>query len=445
MNRIIASFVLFIVLSFASYAQQGMTFGEFAQKIDPYFDKDLILDIKKELPQGSDYSIWGWDVGDFSGDGYNDVAFALKLSSDKRRLMHVYMFADIEGYLTKVGQFAYEYVQLPIEIGCVIRHNGCFVTKKNKQYDWLIIGYTFDNGALIKLDEYRTSRIGRLTHESYRNFLTLQGTEKYLVTRNGDKEFFTNFLSIPTYYRGRKVFKGYSYEPYAYNIDYVHKGAYYWDGEQDASFSVQTAYNDQYLYVSVDVKDDKLVSPRCDSCPGDNIQIWIDALSPFIVAGDRFVFNNKNKLRFRTNSEFGIFNINFYPGNFYEKKPYFAISTTDELESYQKVAVSDIKVASNLKDDGFKIKFRIPFKLLGFEGSPLESDEITEIGCTMIFADIDNQFREEEETQIATSAFSSLNPSSYGSLLIIPSNKWYGESYNIYKEELLKALLENGF
>ena len=42
-----------------------MRFPELAKKLEPYFAEDLINDIKNQLPQQSNYAIWGWDVGDF--------------------------------------------------------------------------------------------------------------------------------------------------------------------------------------------------------------------------------------------------------------------------------------------------------------------------------------------------------------------------------------------
>lgn len=434
-----------LIFSFQAYGQSGMQFAELARRLDPYFAKDLINDIRKQLPQGSDYTIWGWDVGDFSGDDYFDVAFTVNLTAEKQKRVHVYMFVDIDGFLTNVGKFPYEYVDLPLEIGVVIRHNACFVTRKEKQYNWLIRGYTFDNGNLILLDEFTTERHGHLTHETYSNFRTLKNSEKYLRTMSGDEEFFAVYQTIPSYRRGRQIYKGYNKESYSYDIDYVHKGAYYWNGDHDASFIVKSAYDDRYLYMTVEIKDMDVVTHRCDSCYGDFVDVWFDALAPYLEDGDRFANKNGNKIKFRTSSEYGLYCFSFYPGNFLDKKAYYKISTTDDLEPYQKASAREIRVVSSVQDDGFTLKFKVPFLLLGYEGLPMEDNQITEIGATIVFHDIDNEYRPEEETQIASSAFSSLNPSTYGSLLLVPAEEWYGETFNIYEEDIIKSLLEYGF
>ena len=73
---------------------QGMSFNEFAPKLQKYFDNKLIADIQNELPSDGAYQIWGWDVGDFSGDGYYDVAFSVRYKSDKGKKIRAFMFAD---------------------------------------------------------------------------------------------------------------------------------------------------------------------------------------------------------------------------------------------------------------------------------------------------------------------------------------------------------------
>ena len=93
----------------------------------------------------------------------------------------------------------------------------------------------------------------------------------------------------------------------------------------------------------------------------------------------------------------------------------------------------------------YQVKIRIPFLVFGYEKAPIKDDMITEFGCSIIINDIDNEYRPEEETKIATSVFNQNNPSSYGSLLLIPEGKWYGEVSNIYREKILDHLKDLGF
>ena len=444
--KILTLFLVFIFTGKLS-AQSGLKFNELAMRLDPYFAKELILDIKKQLPQGSDYNIWGFDVGDYSGDGYFDCAVSLKLAAEKKKIIHVYFFVDIEGYLTEVGNFQYEFFEIPLEIGVVIKDNACFVTRKREQFNWLMDGFRFINGTLVKLDRFTTKKDGLLTHETYRNYLSLENTERYIYTRDGEEKFYTKFLAIPCYERGRQIYQGFPENAVADNIDFVHKGAYFWDGPEDASYKVRSAWDNRFIYFTLDITDDNIVTQRCDTCLGDHVDIWFDVLPPYLESGDRFAIHKGGNVKFRISSEIGLYRVSVYPGNFLDKEAYTVIGTTDNLEEYQKTAAKTINAVSSIKDDdsGMIIKFRVPHRLLGFEEIPFVENAITELGCSVVYHDIDNEYRPEEETLIATSQFSSLNPSSYGSLLLIPSNRWYGETHNIYKEDIIKYLIEYGY
>ncbi|MCK5741792.1 MAG: hypothetical protein KAH48_06205, partial [Chlorobi bacterium] len=121
------------------------------------------------------------------------------------------------------------------------------------------------------------------------------------------------------------------------------------------------------------------------------------------------------------------------------------ISTTDDLYSFQQQAMKKIKAVSNITDTGYIIKFKIPFIAFGYDGPPIKDNKIAEFGCTLILHDIDNEFRPEEGTCLSTSDFDSSNPSSYGSIMLIPEGVWYGKTSNIYREGIIKKLNENGF
>ena len=127
-------FLFLIVFSVKTYSQNGMTFEELNSKIATYFDEALIKDVQKLLPEGDNYRIWGWDVGDFSNDGYYDLAFAVRKFGVGNRKVDVYLFCDIEGYLVKVGQYEKDFFEIPLEVGIVIKDNVCYITQKEKQF-----------------------------------------------------------------------------------------------------------------------------------------------------------------------------------------------------------------------------------------------------------------------------------------------------------------------
>ncbi|HOK13398.1 MAG TPA: sugar-binding protein [Candidatus Kapabacteria bacterium] len=442
MRKLVSVVLFLVVICELAYSQSGIRFPELSRRLENYFNKEMIQDLQREFPQGSDYTIWGWDVGDFSGDGVPDAAFSVRISGQRGRIMQVYLFVDIDGYFVKAGQFAYEFVELPLEIGVVIRDNACYVTQKHKQFNWLIRGYRFDNGALIMLDEFTTERIGEYTYESYKNYQNLQNTEKFIVTNTGKTRLFAEYTTIPSYRRGRQIYKGYSSEVKIDNINFVPKGAFWWGGGEDLSFSVSSAWDETYLYMTVKVKDDKIVPQNCDTCICDYVEVWFDVNTD---GSNRFADLKGNKVTFKENIEGGIFNIKIYPGNFLDRTASVKVSTTDELEPYQKIAAHDIMAISDIQDTMYLVRFRVPFAFLGIQGNPVEAGKLIEFGCTVSVHDYDNEFRPEEYTRKNSSVFDPQNPATYGSIVLVPDDMWYGSSKNIFLEDILKTLVEYGF
>ena len=104
MIRPLLTSLLLLVAAPSVQAQSGMQFDELQPKLQPYFADELIGDVRDALPQGADYRIWGWDVGDFTGDGYNDLALSIHVLGTRKRMCQVYLFGDIDGFPREGGQ-----------------------------------------------------------------------------------------------------------------------------------------------------------------------------------------------------------------------------------------------------------------------------------------------------------------------------------------------------
>ena len=197
--------------------------------------------------------------------------------------------------------------------------------------------------------------------------------------------------------------------------------------------------------MTIKIKDDNVVYDYYDFIPADNIEIWLDIKPPDNNEKDIVeALQNKNSLK--TDEEKGIFNFKISLGDFLEKKAFVReVSSSDKLYKFQKEASAWIKASSSLSSDGYIVKFRIPLLLFGFDGPPIEEKKLTRFGCTVVVHDIDNRYRPEEETQIATSNFNPSESNTYGALFLVPQDMWYGEMLNIYRDEILKHLTELGY
>jgi len=418
---------------------KGMTFDEFAPKIQKYFDNKLIADLESALPSDGPFQIWGWDVGDFTGDGYYDVAFSVRYAKDKGKKIRAYMFADIEGYLVEIANFKYDFFEIPLEIGIVIRDNTCFITQKHKQYNWTIWGYSFENGNLLKVDEFNTERDGKYTKESYRNYLTLRNNEKYLKTSTGEIDYKVDFITLPSYPRGKVIYDGYSDKIYSNQVKYVSKGAFDWKGAEDASFNVSSSYDNEFIYFSLNILDDIVVSPECDDCIGDYVDLWIDR-KPLTQDKVYYFMNRKIELNDQQTEEY--INISIQPGDFFEVLPSVQLRTADKDKTEMKEASLTVNASTALTENGYNIRFKLPISLIGLKD--INEKSFYEIPCTFIVHDIDNTFRPEEESQISSINSENKDAPTYGTLLIVPPDKWYGQVNNIYNEKILRYISKYG-
>lgn len=443
--RIVLLLLFLGVFTEGLFSQSGMKYSEFAKKLEYYFEKELIEDIGKALPQGGNYSIWGWDVSDFSGDGNNDVAFAVYFAGEKKKVATVYMFIDIDGFLTLVGAKEFSFFELPLEVGVVIRNKVCYITQKNKQFDWNITGYRFIDGHLVLFDDFTTQRDGKFTLETYINYVNLNAAKKYSHISKSNEKFETKYMNVVSYPREQQIYKGFAEKTKVYDVENVIAGAWYWKGPEDGSYSIKSVYDDEFLYFSIEITDDVFVPQYCDTCPADNISLWFDLSFP-PNKPDRFPVINKNKITYPQVDNPEIFNLVVYPGNFLDRRPYLSkVSYSMEFKDYQKDAIANIRLASSMTDSGYIVRIKIPWSFLGFDKPPVYEGIMSKIGFTAIFHDIDNEFRPEEETSIATSAFNLAHLHSFGELLFVQKGQWFGESKNIYSSNILKFLMELGF
>ncbi len=430
------AFSLSVGLSTSANAQSGMSFETLHYKLSPFFAEELLGDIEQQLPQGSTYRIWGWDAGDFSGDGYNDVALSVRVRGDRGNDVRVYLFVDMQGYMRLVKTLTYQYVELPIEVGVVIRDQGIYVTRKYEQFHWSIDGYTFDRGALTKLDRFTTEKINRRTRETYQNFQSLERIERFIVTTSGVVDHEREYVCIPSLERGRRVYPGFATRAEGDKIKYVPSGAYYWEGPQDASIAVVSRWNSEFLYMSVYVTDDNVVAQKAERDRAfDHCELWIDA-----TIRDEGQLAADNRILDSTVCGFIL-----TPGDFGAMAPGVTIKPAGDLTPEQAASVGDITVTSHRTNNGWNARVRIPFRLLGFETAPVDFERIVELGCSAIAVDVDNEFRPQEQTEVATSDVQRLDPSTYGALLLVGSAQDYGSANNIYADDIAERLRGLGF
>ena len=297
----------------------------------------------------------------------------------------------------------------------------------------------------MMVDEFVTNKVERFAHEGYRNYVSLENRERY-VAKDGRVAFETVYQVIPCYWRGQQVYAGYTSDVLVDRIRQVRNGSYWWKGPEDASFRARAVYDQDYLYLRVAVRDSNVVTGWCDTCPADRMEIWFDVVPPADLAGSRYLNSlKKGSLVVRSESDSGLYAFSVKIGDFEEIRPSIKIRTTDALSQMQDDALNQVRVVTAQRSDGYVVKVRIPYGLLGYDQVPVDETNLNEIGCTIALYDVDNEFRAEETTTLATSAIQPLDPSTYGTMTFIPEGLWYGETSNLFADGVFGVLRELGF
>lgn len=437
--------ILWFLFPFSSFAQTGMTLAEFKVKLEMYFNNEMVEDVFKKIPQNTRFTIWGWDVGDYSSDGNPDLAFSIKISGETKRITYVYFFVDIDGYLELIYVEPYEYVELPLEVGVAIRNNKCAITQKKKKDLWQIKSYTFEDGVIYLVEEYLSQNYLGYNLETIVNYKTNECKFSVESLFRDRRNFEANYYFIPSYPRNKPVYKGYSSNTNIDKIDYVIRGSYYWRGDYDASLNVKSSFDNNFLYFTITVTDDVFVPKECENCIGDKIVLWFD-FQPFQNSLKRLFKQSGNQLFVRSKPDGNIFKIEINLGNLVDKLPYVElVNSSDPFDEEQKRAVEKIKLLFTTNQDKNILKARIPFSLFGYDLLPFENDEPLFIGFNVVYIDVDNEFRPNEITYITNSNFDESQPATFGELVILPDYRKFGFVKNIYTDNILDLLENFGF
>ncbi len=431
-----------LALARPANAQSPITFDSLARSIDPYFAPELVKDVRDALPQSA-YDVWGYDVGDYTGDGANDLALVIRLKNDGRKRMNVFFFVDDEGMLRLIKQSTVDFVELPIEVGVAISQGNVYMTRKLKEFNWEIQGYRYRSGVVMMVDRFTTTQQGNLTYETYRNFQTLEGYERYINTTDTAVVFRSDFLTTPCYNRGRDVTSGYQATARAALTRYILRGSYYWGGESDLALNVRAAYDKDFLYFNIFVRDDEVIPTGLNNVDttADRLEIWLDMYS----LGDRFrVGRRARDFRMRTDSN--IYAMTIALGDFADQQARVRLSSSNNLDEGQRGAAKTIKAVAARADSGYTIKLRVPFGLFGFTALPIEDNEPAQFGLNVVVHDVDNPYRPEQVTSMTTSQnFDRTKPATFGSIVLLPNAAYYGESTNIFLGDLKERLDEVGY
>jgi len=178
--------------------------AELRTRIDSLFSDASLESLVKQLPPTSE--VWGYDVGDFSGDGKYDVAVTVRQPRSRSKQVMAYFFINRLDSFLLADTIRLPYYEIPIEAGFTIERGTCFVTTKLDNHHWMICGYRYSEGMFSMVDKYEVTRAAvdparkfTVGHESYVNYRSFRSTENFFNPANGKSYWKTEFATIPAF------------------------------------------------------------------------------------------------------------------------------------------------------------------------------------------------------------------------------------------------------
>lgn len=418
--------VLSLMLTSQLSAQSGSTLKDFEKKLSDYYDQDLIADVLNEIGKDEQAKVWSWDIGDYSFDDHNDLACVVRYPKEKSRICSVFFFIDINGTLTPVHKEARAFVESPLEVGVAIKNSSCFLTSKKEQFNWDITGYQFKHGVFVEKDLFSTARNSGQTVEIFRDHLSRRNRIHVFTTRNEETAYYHHFHDIPMYPSG--IVKPWGlHQPIIIDApDDVIRGAFFWHGPSDASFSIERSeYSQSFLELELFINDDTLIHPACDTCLQDKVLIHLSHIMP--------AYEKSNAI---------------------EKPNELTIQTIELLPDFEMPHTSKIKIAGTeiqspllmyKESQGYRLQMKIPLSNMSMIHPDFFSDGKKSIGCTIELVDIDNPYRKEEQTRIVTSDYEEGNPRSLGLMTFYPNGLYDGQVHRHFSKQFVQTLQQLGF
>jgi hypothetical protein len=167
-----------------------------------------------------------------------------------------------------------------------------------------------------------------------------------------------------------------------------------WQGTEDLSAAWNAAWDDEHLYLAVEVRDDALVQQASGELifRGDSVELLLDA-DPLGDAGVR-----------RLNED--DFQLGFSPGGQGEAEAYLWFPQAEAR------ALSDVPLASEQTDGGYRLEAAVPWSLFG-----ITPEAGRRFGFALSISDDDTAASPEQESMVSSAPGRVLtDPTSWGVL-----------------------------
>jgi hypothetical protein len=394
----------------AKRSVDSLDYTQFEKQLRRYFSERQTKSIISNLPASC--KIFGFDAGDYSGDGAQDIVLSARADEHEKREVGVYFFVGRGEEFELIKTMNRRYLSEPIEIGFSVESGICSVTQKLGEYHWRITGYSFAQSVFKVVTLWETQRLpggrefSQTGMEIVNDYRTNRSTESYFRASDSKSLFRSEFDAMP-------VFPA-SYQPPEDVRAWIGdssstpllRGSSSWYGVEDCGVFTAASWDSTTLFLRVALFDDRILT-------GDSI-----AASDYLDL--RFDVSGKGKVdaagRPRAMADADVLGLRFVPfeTDTMGMRSEF-LGSWGAREQLRKAVRSAIR---RVDYRSFEITCALPMKLFKAFGVP------SRYSFAVLYHDVDNPDHPDWVTVASSSPrFEEGNPSTYGRMDFLPQDE----------------------
>lgn len=241
----------------------SLEFSGLSSALGKIFSEEKIQSILSKLPLNC--KIYGYDIGEYSGDDGMDVVLSTRDEQERDRTMHVHFFLNDGPEFRLVKTLQRRFVLEPIEVGFSIEQGKAFVTEKTGEFGWRITGYAVENGVFRRVSQWITDRMpyqGQSTAVGYDRSHDLRSNmvDEHFFGTNTNRTFLRQkYYDLPLFREGADIPLNVNRQIGDSSALMIVRGGSSWHGPEDCSVFCSGVYDSASVTVFVTVHDDRLL------------------------------------------------------------------------------------------------------------------------------------------------------------------------------------------
>ena len=228
-----------------------------------------------KLPE--DGRILGFDNGDLTGNGEEDIVLAFDTPKNNRREIDILFFAARNDEYSLIQSLVRSYEELPIEVAFYIENGAIYLTSKHKERHWKIEGYTLKIFVFRRISLWEHFQVPntRYGYKQEIDLKTYQARDEYYLIRDRSLAMERSFALLPVVHSSLQVPDRYAYVVGDSTGKFIADGYGNWSGADDCSIYFRGVHDSSALTISTLIYDDWMLDSETDSLT-DELALYLD-------------------------------------------------------------------------------------------------------------------------------------------------------------------------